>query len=146
MRDGGNHDDDRSVVIAGAGERVTHFGGSSGAQRACARRVRSARVDLEVLTVEARRLPAGLTVGEAQAAVAVAELAAELPAAAQHLQPMDHLVAVVLGDDDGDRQPFLRGGDQLGGRHQERAVPINDTTRLVRSGNASRTPSPAGIS
>ena len=122
MRDGGNHDDDRSVVIAGAGRRVTHFGGSSGAQR-----VRQAACDLRGRPggTHRRGAPAStsLTVGEAQAAVAVAELVAELPAAAQHLQPMDHLVAVVLGDDDGDRRPFLRGGDQLGGRHQERAVP-----------------------
>ena len=35
---------------------------------------------------------------------------------------MDHLVAVVLRDDQGDRQAFLRGGDQLGRCHQEGAV------------------------
>src|SRR5262249_14328812 len=58
--------------------------------------------------------------------VAVAELVAEADAGPPHLEPPDALVAVVLGEHNGDLEPFLHGGHQLGRVHQVGPVADED--------------------
>ena len=61
----------------------------------------------------------------------MAELVAEADPGAPHLEPADALVAVVLGDDDGDLQALLNRGHQLGRVHQVRAVADQDEDLAV---------------
>ena len=141
-----HHDDDRPVVIAGVGEGSADFGRGDGpdsprTEPGCD----LDEIKAEVLSREARALAESLSAVRSSA-LAVPELVAELAAAASHLQAVDDLVAMVFRDDDGDRQPFLRRGDQFGRCHQEGAVPDEGNDPLVAVGSASRTPRPAGIS
>src|SRR5206468_6201277 len=116
--DGGDDDHHRTVVVAGGGQGLPHLAGGGCPDGVGAQALGHLdQVHTQVGTLQARRLGAGtrFRAGQVQAAVAVAELVAVLAAAAQHLQAVDDLVAVVLGDHDGDRQALLGGGDQLGG-------------------------------
>ena len=143
VRDDRDDDHDRAVVPAGLGQRRAHVVGGLGADGPRAEAVGDLdQVDVEVLAVQARLLLGGLLPGEVEGAGAVAELVAELAAVPAHLQPVDDLVAVVLRDHDGDGEALLGGGDQLGGRHQERAV-ADERPRPASRGRGRRAARPS---
>src|SRR5579871_1702068 len=118
-------DGDRDDARPSLGTRLSQGGGElvgrSHAPRAGAEALGVlGEVDAHELTVEAAR---GL--------LTAAELVAEAVPVRIELQAPNALVAVVLGDDDGDLQPFLHGGFQLGGVHQVGAVADEDIDLAV---------------
>src|SRR3954451_5448623 len=122
VRDDRDDDDDRALVAPGLVQRGAHVGGGVRPDRAGSQPRRDLyEVDLEIVAVQPG-LAAVLLGRQVEGAGAVAELVAELAAVAGHLQAVDHLIAVVLRDHHRDGDALLHGGDQLGRRHQERAV------------------------
>ena len=122
VRDDRHHDHHRARVAARLGQRIPQLGRGPGPQGPGAEAGRDLnQVEAEVVALQPRRL-GHLPGGQLQRLGPVAELVAELPAAAQHLQPVNDLIAAVVRDDEGDGQALLGGGDQLGRRQQERPV------------------------
>jgi len=110
-------------MITGVGECLADLrrGGRPHRSRAQAARHLN-QIHLQVVTLQPGRLPVRWFVGDPQSPIPIAELIAKLAATSQHLQPVNHLIAVVLRDHHSNRQTLLDGGDQLGWGHQERAV------------------------